>query len=553
MYIKFTKSELQHINDIKKEYSNVLQDLSAKISKSQGEEMRGLLQEQLTIVRAVRSKIREYVEELQAKRFEKIRKRGKKAVIENAKEQIPVLLKMEYEAVQEAYSHLREEYLPEHLETLEIGTVENGKIVLFMDYVVHFMSNELKFHLNALTDYPEDLQELIRFLYISIDQPFVRIDATIKDFSDLFNPQEPPEASTKNKRLPDIFKYHIMNDMTALNLVKYNADEITGQMTLVWDVNDKKTEPVAVSLSYDNPNIAYTKKLTEFDKDMIDAVSTLFYHWERTPENKDLPVCPPLIITPAHIWRTMNGKDINDHMARPSARQIQRICDSMDKLRTTLISIDYIKDLRESGFNVKPGIDRTRQSYMIKADKDIEKKNTGKNSIVYIVSEAPFLYRYNSKKGHVLLVDYKLLNITGIESKAKKNTTEYMQEFKSYLLRRITLMRRGILSNKHIKLDTIYTETDTKEPAYRIKKEDYANEATYKQQIRAEKRRDCDTIRHILGEWVNQGFIKGYTEDKEGRGGAVTGFCIDYDIEPVGEKANAILENKKAAKKTKKK
>ena len=295
MYIEFTKSEQKHIEDIKKEYRDILQELSTKISNSRGDEMRGLLQEQLTIVGAVRLKIRQYVEELQAKRFEKIRKKGKGAIIESAKEQIPVLLKYEYEAVKNAYEHIKEEYLPNHLEELEIGTMENGEIVLFVNYVIEFLTNELKLHLEALADDPEALQELKNILYTSINQPFIKIDTTIKDFSDLFKPQELTELtepSTKNKRLPDMFTFHIMNDMTALNLVKYDAD-IDGQMTLMWEVNDTKTDPVAVSLSYDNPNIAYTKKLTEFDKDIIDAVSTLFYHWENVPENKVMPICPP--------------------------------------------------------------------------------------------------------------------------------------------------------------------------------------------------------------------------------------------------------------------
>ena len=550
MFFQLTKKEKQHIADIQKKYADTLSELGRRAREEKGNR-REIILEQIAVHSEIDNQIRQYIDDIQKSHFEKTKKNGKPSILENAYKQAPIALDREYEAVKQSFSDgsYKTDFIKEQLEALNVGTMENGQIVLFVNYAVAFLTEEFKLHADALANDPEALQELKQILYEAADRPYVKIPSHIKNVSSMFTPIS---YSIKNKRLPDILKFHIMNDMTALNLVKYDAD-IDGQLTLMWEVDDTKTEPVAVSLSYDNPNIAYTKKLTEFDKDIIDAVSTLFYHWENVPENKNLPACPPLILTPAHIWRTMNGKDINDHMARPSARQIQRICDSMDKLRTTLISIDYIKDLRESGFNVNPGMDRTRQSYMIKADKDIEKKNTGKNSIVYIVSEAPFLYRYNKQKGHVLLVDYKLLNITGIESKAKKNTTEYMQEFKSYLLRRITLMRRGILSNKHIKLDTIYTETDTKEPARRIKREDYANEATYKQQIRAEKRRDCDTIRHILGEWVNQGFIKGFTEDKEGRGGAVTGFCIDYDIEPIGEKANAILEDKKATKKTKKK
>ena len=218
------------------------------------------------------------------------------------------------------------------------------------------------------------------------------------------------------------------------------------------------------------------------------------------------------MITPQEIWRTMDGKTVP---TTPSAAQIKKVRDSIDKMQFTKITIDTSQELKANyrTLNDERVVNGTITTYLINADK--LSFFTEKGNIVdgYRINQEPILYAYSKAKNHILYFDYALL-----DTSSKIRTDENMIIFKNYILSEVTRMVNGLNRNSNrIKFDTIYKNTGILPPDQRVERANYSSDSAYTAVVRRESKRDRDKMCAILNVCKENSFIQDYALVKEGR------------------------------------
>lgn len=326
----------------------------------------------------------------------------------------------------------------------------------------------------------------------------------------------------KPPSLPTIINYYsFMNDLSAWEMVRTDGKEsLDGQLSIWWEVIQKKGKtpvPVYISLMYSGDDVKISRKFTAFDRDVIDAVSTIFFYWRMI--EKEIP----LTITPVHIWRIMNGKQLNDISAKPSKKQIDKVCQSMDKMRFTKATIDCVQELSacDLSFDDKRFSERGGEDYLVNASKTYEKTPRGLDSIKYIIHYEPVLFSYNRLKKHVLCVPLRIMDTSSMVQNG-----ENLQEFRSFLVRRIKNMISGSLTSNRILFETLYRDTGIEPPANRVDLKRFTSKASYQTKIRQEAKKDREKVEAVLSAWKKMGFIVDFAQVK--KRGSVVGYDITY-------------------------
>lgn len=494
MIIKYTAEELQHIEDLKQEYRELM--MQATDNKEKGRISLQLSEELIA-----------YTESCQRERFKELEGKPEE-ILAHAQGQIDRLLEVEYKELT-AYS------TPEDIKKLGLGSVTQGRAYLNANFMGELIRNELHLHIEALRDDKERLQQLFTSIVEAVEGSEYT-DSTEITISP--SGKTPLEVMRYRRRpLADISTYGIMNDKASAQLLqdsglfKQRAD---GQLVLQWAVNQapqKREEvPVYIALTYEGTEGRITKKLTAFDKAVYEAVSTRFYYWKQENPQK------PLYITPQEIWRTMNGKKSGDGKAKPSKAQVQRICDSLDKMRFTRFYMDISEEIRAFDLHIDDEriISGYIDSYLLNSSVVEFVTDKGNTVSGYRIGEEPILYTYNDVKNHLLYVPYEML-----DTSTNTSDSENVTEFRNYLLQQIQLMKnaaeagkkgRYFKRNNIILLETIYKDTGIQTPEERIAG-DYANEATRRQLVRRSRKADRQKIEGILDAWKTKGWIKDYT------------------------------------------
>jgi hypothetical protein len=140
---------------------------------------------------------------------------------------------------------------------------------------------------------------------------------------------------------------------------------------------------------------------------------------------------------------------------------------------------------------------------------------TEKGRIVegYRIGEEPILYTYNRVKDHLLYVPYEML-----DTSSQISNSEYVPEFRNYLLQQIQLMKNAADNpkgkyfhrNSIILLETIYRDTGILPPEERIEGKDYKTEASRQKEVRRFRKADRQKIEGLLDAWKAKNWIKGY-------------------------------------------
>lgn len=352
-----------------------------------------------------------------------------------------------------------------------------------------------------------------------------------KSLEEYISTQDAPilQEIIRRAPLPDLKTYGLMNDKVNSNLISSEGSllqDMNGQLQLVWAVQQEgkgKIEgegvPTYISLMYEGTETKLTKKMTAYDNAVYNAVATRYYYWKENHPGE------ALLISPQEVWRTMNGKDDS---ARPTARQTEKVCKSLDKMRFTRFSIDITKEIEANYIKVDDErlVKGYAETYLLKADKIAFETEKGRTIEGYKISDEPILYTYNRAKNHILYVDYDLLNTSD-----KKNMGEYTIEFTNYLLLRVYGIANGTFNSNRILLSTLYEKTGIEPPEVRLKRENYGSEASYTAKIRAVAKQDRETIEAILASWnEKKRLIKGFEPVKKGNS------LIGYDLEVIKEK-----------------
>ena len=240
--------------------------------------------------------------------------------------------------------------------------------------------------------------------------------------------------------------------------------------------------------------------MTAFDNAIYNTVSTLwYYHSLKYPKQ-------PLIVTPQELWRITNGE--RGKKWKPSEKQLQRVRDSLDKMRFTRIFLDLSHEIQAKRVSLddKRLVKGTIDTYLLKSDRVAFTTEKGRTVEGYRIETEPILYTYNRAKNHLLWVDFPLLD-TSDTTGNEGNTVE----FRLYLLQQIQLMRSGARASCTILYDTLYKKTAIAPPETRIDRGQYSSENSYTSKVRQEAKKDREKIDAILDAWIRKGFIKSFS------------------------------------------
>lgn len=238
----------------------------------------------------------------------------------------------------------------------------------------------------------------------------------------------------------------------------------------------KKEINTLLSMSFDELEkagvIIDAKKLTPFDREVHDAITTLFVEGGNDVMSVEM------------IYRTMIGKP----KARLAPKQAEAITQSITKMMHTLITIDASQEAQAYGFdNLK------YKGNLLYAEMAIASINNNVIEALHVIKE-PVLYTYANRTNRIGRVDMKLL-----DSPINKNEETIILQ--GYLYRRILAMQHG--QNKSIVYDTVYKQLSIDAPsaaALRKKKADVRSK-----------------IKTLLDYWKKEKFIAGYVENKRGQ------------------------------------
>lgn len=242
------------------------------------------------------------------------------------------------------------------------------------------------------------------------------------------------------------------------------------------DVGGKKAKgrylvPVEIFVSASAEALEIQKYLTPYDKQVQNGIFTLI-------ENGYT------FFTAKQVYEAFAGKSTT------SPQIIGHVTRSINKQRTTLISIDWTAHAKMNGFPV----DESRGDYIVTEQNLLlldRAKCSYKGQILdgYTVIAPPILYRYAKQVGQLATIDRKLLDVP-------VNNTESNIILKNYLLERIDTMKKRGQNTRHIAFATLYSLTGT-------------NSRNGTQTSRLRK-----AVFVMLDTWQKQRFIRKYTVKK---------------------------------------
>lgn len=282
-------------------------------------------------------------------------------------------------------------------------------------------------------------------------------------------------------------KHLIPNNKLANSLTK----DIIGAGIIELDVSGKK-EPELLTrciLNYEGDNVKLSSRqpFTEYDRNVADAVTSLYEYGDSSH-----------IITAAQVYRAMVHATKTE---TPSAQQIGAVTKSLDKMRFVRVQIDCSQELtrRKVSLNGTQVTGGKIDTYLLALEK-IEVAVGGQRVSAYKIMKTPILYEYSRLTGQVLIVPAALLDVRD-NTGGKVSNTELRIAAKGYLLRRISVMKgkTGSRQSHTIKYSSLYEEVCPGQTLRRVEQQ---------------RLRDYTTL--VLENWTRQGFIRGYTETRQG-------------------------------------
>lgn len=328
-------------------------------------------------------------------------------------------------------------------------------------------------------------------------------------------PNLTPEVVTDDIRnpLPPIETYGLMNDKISHQLIAgdFTQQDTNGQLSFWTGVRQsaltsKTPVVVTMALTFEGTQTKLSKRINAFDNAVHNAIATAFYYHKRNESGK------PFYITPQEIWRLMNGTQ--NASKNPSAGQVKKVCDSMDKMRFTRLYMDISEEVKAYNltFEDKRLKTGTIDTYLLKSDKVSFTTKKGKELIGYRVDAEPILYTYNAAKDHILFVPFELLDTS--QTTGNEGSTI---EIRNYLLQQIQLMYNGQRNSRRILYETLYSATGLEAPETRIERIKYNSENAYKSGIKKAAKADREKVAAILEAWKAKGYIKGFKPVQKGR------------------------------------
>lgn len=405
-------------------------------------------------------------------------------------------------------------------------------------------------HLRSLGSDPkkitQDAADRIRYLHSKGFEPAEILNFMRRNYAALFEDPAAAEQSLsalvesvitgkdadliREKPLPPLKQYQLMNTKLALVMQKAEPDKISikqaekaallydgeipdedrellGYAVRVSPENSKK-DPVSTYalLDFTKPELFSLggKRFTAFDF----AVYTAVWNKYRQHRSTSSDQFDPLIITPAELWRTMNGYDTTDGAKshRPSDQQLDEVIASIQRWAYTRIRLNfhaeivskYISPPDGSGWKSGFRDDALLSATLIQFQTGKGTKLTG-----FKILDDPILGHYAELKGQVLTVDYGMMRLGTSKS-------GQAVEIGHYLAKRISQMYSGHMDSRRILFESMYEDAGIQSPEQRISGSGKGNERADQTQIRRAAQKDREKVIEILRGWIPD-YIRGFS------------------------------------------
>ena len=347
-------------------------------------------------------------------------------------------------------------------ETVELTSEYHDEIVIALRYFLRYIENG-----KPAAD-TENVEIIIKTV----------IDAAIKSP----NIELADEVRAALPQLSSIIpQKHVMpNNKLANSLTKDIID--AGAIDLVVSGRGKTEITTRCILSYEGDNVKLSGRqpCTEYDRNVADAVTSLFLYGD-----------PSHIITPATVYRAMIHSTGTE---TPSPQTLGAVTRSLDKSRFVRVQIDCTQELlrRNASLNGEQITGGKVDTYLLPLEK-IEVMAGGKKVTAYKIIKTPVLYDYARLTKQVLTVPAKLLDVPNASN------TEQRISIKGYLLRRITVMKGKTQQSNRILFEKIWDAAGKPDPSPK------------------EAQRIREYTFTVLDYWKKERYIKGYKAIKEGK------------------------------------
>lgn len=347
-------------------------------------------------------------------------------------------------------------------ETVELTSEYHDEIVIALKYFLRYIEKG-----KPATD-TENVEIIIKTV----------IDAAIKSP----NIELADEVRAALPQLSSIIpQKHVMpNNKLANSLTKDIID--AGAIDLVVSGRGKTEITTRCILTYEGDNVKLSGRqpCTEYDRNVADAVTSLFLYGD-----------PSHIITPATVYRAMIHSTGTE---TPSPQTLGAVTRSLDKGRFVRVQIDCTQELlrRNASLNGEQITGGKVDTYLLPLEK-IEVMAGGKKITAYKIIKTPVLYDYARLTKQVLTVPAKLLDVPNASN------TEQRISIKGYLLRRITVMKGKTAQSNRILFEKIWDAAGKPDPSPK------------------EAQRIREYTFTVLDYWKKERYIKGYKAVKEGK------------------------------------
>ena len=347
-------------------------------------------------------------------------------------------------------------------ETVELTSEYHDEIVIALKYFLRYIEKG-----KPATD-TENVEIIIKTV----------IDAAIKSP----NIELADEVRAALPQLSSIIpQKHVMpNNKLANSLTKDIID--AGAIDLVVSGRGKTEITTRCILTYEGDNVKLSGRqpCTEYDRNVADAVTSLFLYGD-----------PSHIITPATVYRAMIHSTGTE---TPSPQTLGAVTRSLDKGRFVRVQIDCTQELlrRNASLNGEQITGGKVDTYLLPLEK-IEVMAGGKKVTAYKILKTPVLYDYARLTKQVLTVPAKLLDVPNASN------TEQRISIKGYLLRRITVMKGKTAQSNRILFEKIWDAAGKPDPSPK------------------EAQRIREYTFTVLDYWKKERYIKGYKAVKEGK------------------------------------
>ncbi|MDL2232106.1 hypothetical protein LJC63_00810 [Ruminococcaceae bacterium OttesenSCG-928-L11] len=248
-------------------------------------------------------------------------------------------------------------------------------------------------------------------------------------------------------------------------------------------VGKRGTRPILTTVTLDMPNhmrIEGGGALSTYDKSIINGVTSLL-------ESGNTVFSIPM------LYHAMTGKQnptVDEQLA-------EEISTKLEKMRRMMISIDLTEENEAQIITDENGerriTDVILDGYLLPLNK-VSGKINGKHAELYQILQHPPIYTYSKMKRQLASVKLSLLG-------APVNNNSTTIPLKTYLIQRIELMKNP--RNKIVQTNILYES---------VYKELNASDANKTKKMRI---RNYTTT--ILQYFVEQGYIRSFTEYKDGR------------------------------------